>query len=312
MFFEKISETTKNGFSNVSSYDYDKGLVLSILNDAKYAEKFCVGKEAVAGSIGFNKHCSEDALFMGKTAPFIKTPYEKCWIELDFDDVLKDVLKNTEEHQEEPVDKAAYYVRRLDDDKLLVAAWIHLREAKVWLPPFNVYLIKIGAAWRPYEVMNINVFGIKPKNASNHYDGNLLSRATVLKGENHFDDDVITLKWLQISLLMLTAKNVFLKRIHARVSKSSKKKKNRGRERNVIYSHHILMTRIENKYRERTESSGEVMELPLHSVRATFAFYTEERPLFGTPGNCGFIFKPEHERGDIRFGNVTKNYRVIS
>lgn len=57
-------------------------------------------------------------------------------------------------------------------------------------------------------------------------------------------------------------------------------------------------------------SSGESADLPLHVVRGHFATYTEDRPMFGRPGEFGRYWIPAHTRGKKKHGEVVKTYEV--
>jgi hypothetical protein len=47
-----------------------------------------------------------------------------------------------------------------------------------------------------------------------------------------------------------------------------------------------------------------------HDVRATWAYYSPDKPLFGRPGLSGMFRRKAHERGDDHLGRILKTYRV--
>lgn len=47
-----------------------------------------------------------------------------------------------------------------------------------------------------------------------------------------------------------------------------------------------------------------------HDVRATWAYYSPDKPLFGRPGLTGMFRRKSHERGDDQLGRIIKTYRV--
>lgn len=59
-------------------------------------------------------------------------------------------------------------------------------------------------------------------------------------------------------------------------------------------------------------TGGESMDLPLHTVRGHFATYTEDRPMFGRPGEYGRYWVPSHTRGSRKHGEVKKVYEVTA
>lgn len=48
----------------------------------------------------------------------------------------------------------------------------------------------------------------------------------------------------------------------------------------------------------------------LHIVRGHFALYTEDKPLFGRPGQVGAYYHPQHTRGSAQVGTVDHDYKV--
>lgn len=51
------------------------------------------------------------------------------------------------------------------------------------------------------------------------------------------------------------------------------------------------------------------LEKALHICRGHFAFYTDDKPLFGRGGACA-VFRPDHVRGNRKHGIVLKDYAI--
>ena len=84
------------------------------------------------------------------------------------------------------------------------------------------------------------------------------------------------------------------------------------KNKKLLYSYHTLVVRIQNVQNKSNGKGGGTREVALHKVKGVFATYTREKPLFGYlgPNNIGPIWKPEHTSGNIRNGNVGKDYCV--
>jgi hypothetical protein len=79
-------------------------------------------------------------------------------------------------------------------------------------------------------------------------------------------------------------------------------------------SHHVLRVK---PYTPRPNNPLKGLARPertagrrAHDVRATWAYYSPDKPLFGRPGLSGMFRRKAHERGDDHLGRILKTYRV--
>lgn len=110
------------------------------------------------------------------------------------------------------------------------------------------------------------------------------------------------------SLGLLNCKNVTVEDVE-HPPKLQAKRVRKGREPLVEYK--VLSVQVGGSYRRlrdlTSRPKGEGKNA-LHSVRGHFANYTEEKPLFGH--YVGQVFRMSHMRGQEKFGEVKKDYRL--
>lgn len=100
----------------------------------------------------------------------------------------------------------------------------------------------------------------------------------------------------------MQARNIKAKRKHYPEYKARKK------QRHKVYKYYEL-TVVKPAINEVNQPHGEgVKGKALHSVRGHIRHYSEEHPMFGTPGLSGAFFIAQHIRGDIKHGEVKKTY----
>lgn len=90
-------------------------------------------------------------------------------------------------------------------------------------------------------------------------------------------------------------------------SASRRSERNHGRP---LSKHHVLNVEPINEALNLRSRAREVgIKRALHEVRGHFKYYTPERPLFGGTYH-GWVWCPNHTRGDPSAGRVDKDYRV--
>ena len=110
------------------------------------------------------------------------------------------------------------------------------------------------------------------------------------------------------SLGLLNCKNVTVEDVE-HPPKIQAKRVRKGKEPLVEYK--VLSVQVGGSYKRlrdlKSKSTGEGRNA-LHSVRGHFANYTEDKPLFGH--YVGQVFRANHMRGQEKFGEVKKEYRL--
>jgi len=86
--------------------------------------------------------------------------------------------------------------------------------------------------------------------------------------------------------------------------------KPRKRNRHKVYKYYELVV-VKPTVQNISEPHGEgVKGKALHSVRGHISHYLPERPLFGVSGLYGDFFIPQHARGDVKYGKISKTYKA--
>jgi len=126
-------------------------------------------------------------------------------------------------------------------------------------------------------------------------------------------DELQFIALIATTLRILSLNNVIVKpkrrsnivngrRVHRRATKQ------------VIRYHELFIKYQQNKTNKSNGvEKGEYhlpLELPFHTVSAHTRTYTEEKPLFGRPGLHGTFVIPEFTKGDPKFGESIRRFKV--
>ena len=308
---------------------YDVSRCTSIVEKALIAEKFFLGNEVSMLDNTFIKYLDQDGdCFTGWMNEFIRLPYPAIWIE---------VTKLNEMPQ---VERVGYYLERvvghdvllaspffrfhLDQDGRLTRA--HNSVGKIWFPTGVIQIINLKRDFVMHDFNDMkSVFsydkstdkgikrmaGLLGQHPTNIFDVPLIkpSLSVINELDSYRRLMGASLSMIEMSLLMLSAKNIFYDKV---VISSKTRKQRRKKNKKRLYSYHTLVARLENVQHRSKKGKMSTRNVALHRVKGVFAVYTREKPLFGHlgPNNIGPIWKPEHVRGHISNGNVGKDYCI--
>lgn len=110
-----------------------------------------------------------------------------------------------------------------------------------------------------------------------------------------------------LALSLMNCKNVELVDDQRHVSRNERRRANREGVPLISYKW-LQIKQLQRRVDSDASSSGEHNTKRLHFVRAHWATYTADAPLFGK--YQGTYFKPQHVRGNIEAGTVIKGYSV--
>ena len=108
-------------------------------------------------------------------------------------------------------------------------------------------------------------------------------------------------------IMFFNCKNVLVEENY--VSKALRKSRNKKNKFPVVKYYTLNISQQKKIYKNLTES-GETFKKALHICRGHFRTYEESAPLFGRL--TGTFFVPMHTRGDAKYGEVVKDYKVIA
>ena len=288
--------------------------LIECITKVKSAEKFFFGNEITMIDSTFDVASKKGRLFKGPVAEFIRVPYESCWFEIICPD---EGILNA------PIERFGFLVERVGNGHDMIAVVPFIRSIDddngnlIWLAPTGLSIFKTSGNWTSEDNGALANLKLIPNGVRYNATGeghNLTVPFTPIDMVDSVVHEIVRngLSLLQLALLMTSAKNVFLSR-HDVKSKTNRKRKKKGKS--ILYSHHTLMTRVQNVQHksddDRRDDSKEIIA-PLHAVEGYFSIYFRDKPLFGHlgPNNIGPIYKSEHLRGNITNGNLTKDYYI--
>lgn len=323
-----VLSAMKDGFNtfNKDNYSTYNGTVL--VNKALAAEKFFLGPEVSMLDSTFTKYLNDNEMtFTGPMNEFIRLPYKSIWVEI------------TERGKLPQVERMGFLAERMvGHDVISITPFLRMyvdrygelsdnkNDTRCWFPADSIRLINLRGPFSMSDVSRMDAL-FNPEGETDKSKRRLVKMLS--DQERHMLEvpligdhpsimrqkqtlrrvSAIATSLLEIGLLVLSAKNIFYKKV---IMDSKVNRRRAKKNKKLLYSYHTLVVRVQNVQHKSNGKGGGTREIALHRVKGVFATYTREKPLFGHlgPNNIGPIYKSEHLRGDIRNGNRTKDYCI--